>query len=428
MATLSNRMYVEKKTLAKWFVYSVFVMQFFFALCVELLRLPGVIRYLADAALICVVILALSKQSVSFDRRLLPFLLVVGIFLTYVFVSYLFLYQSAAYLLWGTRNNFRFYVAFFAFAVYFTEDDAKRCLKILDGLFWINALVCVVQAHMGFQQDYLGGIFGVTKGCNGYLVVFLSVTISKSVLCYMNGEEGMISCFAKCTVALMISAVGELKVFFIMFAVLLILAMLLTSFSFRKVLVIGVGAILITVMAALLGSMFHYFDGFLSMENLSKTLLMENYASETDIGRFNAIEVISRRFLPETADQLFGMGMGNCDVSSIAAFNTPFYDIYVDTHYSIFSYAHMFLETGFVGLTLFILFFVMCFIVSLKQMKKKNSNRFFCQMGVIISALCLILMVYNSSLRTEAGYMIYFVLALPFIRPRESLKEEDSGT
>lgn len=42
--------------------------------------------------------------------------------------------------------------------------------------------------------------------------------------------------------------------------------------------------------------------------------------------------------------------------------------------------------------------------------------------------LCIIISVYNSSLRTEAGYMVYFVLAIPFVfnKNRGSKGEENA--
>ena len=109
------------------------------------------------------------------------------------------------------------------------------------------------------------------------------------------------------------------------------------------------------------------------------------------------------------------MGLCNCDTSTIPLFNTAFYDRYVDLHYSIFSISFMFIETGWIGLTLYISFFVACFIFALKSYIQKRGNLLFNQIGIIMSLLCFVLLFYNSSLRTEAGYMIYFALSLPFI-------------
>lgn len=418
----SKKIYIENRTLLTWLAYVICLFPFSFALLTELLGLPGLVKFIVDAAWICIAVWPVLQGSVRIRRKILPFAILVAVFVIDTFLVYLFQFQSPFYYLWGARNNFRFYIAFFAFAAYFNEEDGTRCLKFMDRLFWVNAAVCLIQFFMGYEQDCIGGIFGVTKGCNGYMVVYLSVVISKTVLSYMNGSEKTGSCFSKSAAALFLSAIAELKFFFVIYILILVMAMFLTSFSIKKVVFFLVGTILISVGAALLGTLYSYFEGFLSIEKLLQTFTQTSYASDMDMGRFNAIDVISDRFLTDIPSRLFGMGLGNCDTSTIDLFNTQFYNTYVDLHYSIFSYAFMFIENGYAGLTLYVLFFAMCFFFSRKRLKNKTGNQLFCQMAIIMSVMCLLLIFYNSSLRTEAGYMVYFVLALPFIdsdSPRE---------
>ena len=49
-------------------------------------------------------------------------------------------------------------------------------------------------------------------------------------------------------------------------------------------------------------------------------------------------------------------------------------------------------------------------------MKKRLVEPELCQISIIMVVCAIMLVIYNSSLRTEAGYMIYFMLSLPFIR------------
>lgn len=403
-------------SLSKTMAYVLLVYPLFLAVLQELLGLPGVVKYLADMAWITTVLLFLLRSKVQLRKVLLPFAIIVGAFVLYTSIVYLFRYQSILYYLWGFRNYFRFFVAFFSFAALFSEKDGLWGLRFLDKLFYINALVCLIQFLVGNHQDNIGGIFGALKGCNGYLIVYLSITTCNTLLGYMEGTEPAIPCFAKCIISLSISAFAELKFFFIVFVVILMMSAFLTSFSLKKVLVLLGGTILISVGAAVLSALYTYFEGFLSFDSLLSALLQDNYASKEDIGRINAIPFICRRFLRTVPEQLFGMGLGNCDTSSIAMFNTAFSDRYVDLHYSIFSYAFMFLENGYIGLALYVMFFVMCFVNARKQLKKGNGNRLLCQIAVIMSIICLILLVYNSSLRTEAGYMAFFTLALPYMQ------------
>lgn len=403
-------------SLSKTMAYVLLVYPLFLALLQEGMGLPGVVKYVADIAWIAVAAIMLLSNKVRIRRAIFPFVVTVGILALYTFLVYIFRYQSILYYLWGFRNYFRFYVAFFCFAVQFSEEDGLWGLQFLDKLFYINALVCILQFLAGNHQDNIGGIFGTVKGCNGYLLVYLTITTSKTLLCYMGGTEAAFPCYVKCIVALIISAVSELKYFFLLFAVILVLSAFLTSFSVKKVMLLLGCAVLISAAAAVLGTIYTYFDGFLSWDSMRSALLQGNYSSSTDIGRTNAISFISKRFLKTFPEQLFGMGLGNCETSSIALFNTAFSDQYVDLHYSIFSYAFMFLENGYIGLTLYVLFFLLCFVNARKQLKNNHGNPLLCQIAMIVSVICLMLLVYNSSLRTEAGYMAFFVLALPYMQ------------
>ena len=213
------------------------------------------------------------------------------------------------------------------------------------------------------------------------------------------------------------SAMAELKFFFFAFTLILLLSMFLTSFSLKKVLLFLLSTVLILGTTAYLGSLYKSFDGFFSIETLLNAMSQSNYAAANDMGRFSALRIISRRFLKDVPSKIFGLGLGNCDVSSFSFFNTPFYNTYENTHYHFFSHAFMFLENGYVGLFFYTGFFVMCLFSSAKSLWRKRGVPLFCQMAVILSILCLILLFYNSALRTEAGFMIYFVLALSFIEP-----------
>lgn len=403
-------------SISKTMAYVLLVYPLFLAALQEFLRLPGIVKYVADMAWITIALLFLLRSKVHIRRVLVPFAIVVGIFALYTFIVYLFRYQSILYYLWGCRNYFRFFVAFFAFSVLFSERDGLWGLEFLDKLFYINALLCLIQFIMGKHQDNIGGIFGTATGCNGYLIIYLSITVCKTLLGYMDGTEAALPSLAKCIIALVISALAELKFFFIVFVVILAISALLTSFSIKKVLVLLVGTLLISIGAAILGTIYTYFDGFFSFDSLLASLLQDNYASSEDMGRTSAIPFISRRFLKTVPDQLFGLGLGNCDTSSIAIFNTSFSDRYEDLHYSIFSYAMMFLENGYIGLILYVLFFLLCFINARKQLKRESGNRLLCQVAIVMSVICFILLIYNSSLRTEAGYMIFFTLALPYMQ------------
>jgi hypothetical protein len=55
-------------------------------------------------------------------------------------------------------------------------------------------------------------------------------------------------------------------------------------------------------------------------------------------------------------------------------------------------------------------------ITALAVWVQDGGNPIYSQLAKIMAVMSLIMIFYNSALRTEAGYIMYFVLALPFIR------------
>ena len=395
------------------------------AFLTELLPIPDAIKFLCDGFLVLLLLKLFSQRFTKIDNYSMPFVVIVGLFFFITLVGYLFNYQSVFYYLWGLRNNIRMFVAFFAFAYLADWEDAKGWIKALDVLFVINFAVVILQYFSGYGQDYIGGIFGTSKGCNGSLLIFLCIVFAKTILSFMRGEEKMSKCIFVSVASLLVSTLSELKMFFILFILILFMASFMTAHSIKKTLFFAFGAVLVVLFGTLLTVLYKDFTDFLSFDSLIKALTDTGYATDEDIGRFTALPVISQRFLHGFFRKLFGLGLGNCDSSSLSMFNTPFFESHQTVHYSYFSYAFLFLETGFVGLALYASFFVASFFVSRKLKKLEMADEFACQMSIILSVISLILLVYNSSLRMEIGFMLFFVLALPIISANEQRESDD---
>lgn len=407
-------LYIKKRTLPEWLAYFIFVMPFMLSFFTDFLGIPDFLKYFIDAVWLIAFSLLIMNRRIPLSRNLIPIVILLVAFLGYTLVNYAFNYQSVLYYLWGFRNNFRFYIAFIIFCLCFKTDDLDKCLKFMDVLFWVNAVVTFFQFFvLGYQQDYLGGIFGVDRGCNASSIVFFSIVISKSILMFMSNKESFLLCFLKVAIVLIVSAMAELKFFFLVFVLIVLMATFMTSFVWRKVIVLLISALLFFLASTILTDIFGEGSN-LSLEKIFELATSKNYSSNNDIGRLTGIGTIARTIFSDVTDSFFGLGLGNCDTSNFDIFNTPFYQTYGYMHYSWFSAVFMFLELGYVGLLFYVLFFAFCFVFALIQ-KKKSSNPLYCQLTMIMSVLCIVIMFYNSSLRTEVGYMVYFVFAMPFI-------------
>ena len=67
------------------------------------------------------------------------------------------------------------------------------------------------------------------------------------------------------------------------------------------------------------------------------------------------------------------------------------------------------------GLFFFFGFFARLFRLAGKACRN-GDRRGHCRMARIMAVLCCLMGIYNASMRTEAAYMAYFILALPFQR------------
>lgn len=420
----NGNIYIKKRSVPELLTWFIFTFPFMMAFFTDFLGLPGFVKYLVDAAYVLAALFLFLKKQTVLGKKIMPFFIFVLSFFLYTLTVHLFNFQSPFYYLWGFRNNFRIFIAFFLFASFFEEEDMKKCLKFMDVLFWINAAVSLFQfVVLGYEQDFLGGIFGVEKGVNTFTLIFFGVIIGKSVLSFMSKSESPVLCFSKCAVSLVVAAMAELKIFFIVFPLILVVAALITRFSFRKLLLMLASTVMLIFGSMLLTTIFKD-DGMLSFDRILEMVTASNYATAEDLGRFTAVPTISNNILTKPLEKLFGLGLGNCDTSAFAICNTPFYLSHSYLHYEWFSSAIMFLETGYTGLIVYISFFVFCIVFARKHMKNKTSNELFCQISIIMAIICVIMFFYNSALRTEAAYIAVFALALPFAKSETFIEKQ----
>ena len=78
----------------------------------------------------------------------------------------------------------------------------------------------------------------------------------------------------------------------------------------------------------------------------------------------------------------------------------------------------LYLETGFAGLLMFfgIFVFIMALAIKYRRVKELNSYSIF---TLIMSVMAMMNIVYNSSLRREISFLVFFTLSLLFIKIRE---------
>ena len=410
---------IRKRPHAEWLVLYIFILPFAFFLLTDIFHLPSAINYTLDVVWILLLVLMLISKVKLPNRQATNVMFLAGMFFLVSLFGFLLEYQSVAYYLWGLRNNARFFVFMAACILILSKQSADSYLQIMDRLYIVNFAVVLFQFFvMKKKQDTLGGIFGVAKGCNAYINVFMLVVITWHILQYMNKKETFKKCIAYCLISLLISALAELKAFYIEFILVIILTSLITKFSWRKLGIIIVATLAMILSLQLLVLIFPLFKNWFSFAYIWESLTTTSgYTNSYDMNRLTAIPIALERYLETWPQKLFGLGLGNCDYATGFDFlTTPFYKANRHMHYYWFSSAFVTLETGLVGFTLYIGFFIKTYFGALKQQKSGLADVTYCQLARIMAIMCLVLIFYDGSLRTEAGFMVYFVLSLPFLR------------
>lgn len=418
----TDRRYVLEEKMSQLLVYCSIILPIFMGMPV----VPSVVKYTADVLWIGAVLCTVIRGRVRFGRNILPLAVTVVLLFSYALLVYFARFQSWFYFLWGIRNLFRFYIAFFMYVYTMEGSVVEKWFSFLEKIFWINAVLSFIQfVFMGVKGDFLGGVFGIEGGTNGFTLALLCVVVTRSLLVNFEKKGNVNSSLLVCIVALGVAAMAELKVFFVLFVIILVYAAIITKFSIRNLVVLVIGIICAVIGAQLLTVWFG-FEGFFTLDGIVELAIRDSYANSSadDINRMSAISSLNNRTLHTVWDRLFGLGLGNCDTSSFEIFNSTFYKQNASMHYTWFTAPMLYLETGYLGLAIYFAFFVICFGLALKRYLRGAGNKIYCQMAMIMAVICCILAFYNASLRYEIAYMLYFVLALPFIRKSETTATE----
>lgn len=388
---------------------------FLIAPLMQFAGIPGMVKYLFDLDwfFLLVTMIFRKKRTILETARFL--LRWVIAFFVFTLINYIAHFQSALYYLWGFRNNFRGYVLFFAVIYYFDENNVEEVISFFDKIFYANSVLMLFQFFLlGYKQDNLGGIFGVESGCNGYVNLFFCIMLVINYVRYTNSKQSFKKTVINIVLMLVLAAMAELKFYYVEFGALVVLGTLITRFSWKKLAIVIAGGLAFIIGYKVFVLVFPDID-------LSVTGLFEyasstkGYTSSGDLNRLSFFSVVNNKLLPTWGERVFGLGLGNCDYATgVEALSTPFYHKFGWMHYGWMSTTFMYLENGLIGLVAFFGFFMAIMILAMRMKKHANTNLVFCEIAALCAVAAVMNGIYNISLRIESGYMIYFILAIPW--------------
>lgn len=390
----------------------------------DVLNFPSSITYLTDILLLFLLvkeyknIFSNIKNSNSKVQIIIFSLILINMFLGAIINL-----VNPILFLWGMRNNLRFYLFFFLCIGVLRKKDVYVFIRILKKFYWVNFFLCLYQYFIqGLSNDYLGGIFGTSQGCNAYMNIFLCMITSIILGEYFSEKITMCKFLLYLVTSILIATLCELKIFYIEFIIMFSLVIIKTKFSLKKILVCLVG---ILIMSIGIFFMLRYnpkiFEFFLNKESINYYLSGNGYTNSGDLNRFTAIQEIYNKFFKgDLKLSLFGFGLGSCEHSSFRFLESDFYIKYGYLNYRWMTHAWVYLEQGGIGILLLLLFFIEMFNFNLR--KKKNIPISLWLLSLTYVSSCILGLIYNCSLQLEASYLIAFMCSIPYILIKERME------
>lgn len=415
-----------KKNIKSLVWFQLYYMMFYNVLR-DLLKFPGFIAYAIDLFNVILIAYVIINRRIIRCKNSKTGLWIVGLFLFSTVVGLIAVDGSPILYIWGFRNTFRYYAYFISCITLLDVSDVLEIIPKLKKIYVINFILCILEMGLGYSGDHIGGIFGTQTGCNGYLNLFMIVISAIYVTEYLEKKIGLTRITLAIVSCSFLMAIAELKVYLFELPIIILIGMINAKFSFRKIIIIMFGVCGIAIGISMLG---HFFESsgldFFTSDAISKYMGDSGYTNAGDLSRMNAVSQLYEKFLHGNFwGSLFGIGLGNASYSAaFSFFNSRFYLLYQALHYQWFTDAIIFIETGTVGLVLYELFFLRVFTYSRKINKRIASEysgefsqqlRCVVQVAGITAVLCVVNSVYNSALNMDAGYMAYFIFAIPAI-------------
>lgn len=336
---------------------------------------------------------------------------------------------SPMLMLWEVRNVFRFFAFFLACICLLDTEDLKKIVKLLLAVFVVNLVLCSFESLvLHYGQDNTNGLFGSGSGGNAATDVLLLTMSCLAVFGYGRKAMGLPLVVFIIAGSCWISIIAELKFYFIQLVLLIAVYLVVSKPSFKNLFL----AVLLLVGLYEAVQLFYLFmpswKEFFDLQTILESSSEGGYGSNEGLNRLSAIGILQGMFISNATDNLFGLGLGAGTYSQF--FSAPLYTAWGETlHWTWFTDAQIYLETGYVGLACYTAFFIVLGAHAFRLREGlEASEAALVETGGAMAFFCVLLIVYNCVLTVDpGGYLIFFFLAMPLVVDRERRLQPREG-
>ena len=358
----------------------------------------------------------------------------VAIFLIYALLTSAINGIDLLQVVWAFRVTFRFYIFYYCCVALLGRNDVRTLLRMFEILFVVNAiLVAFEYVVQGKKGDYLGGMFGIEQGANGYMNIYLTLMLAYEITRYLRQRQTLKALIMYFLVVLGIAALAEIKFLYVE-VIVIVLGSILLRFPNRKVIVLLAVVVVVLVMGMqMLRLVFpESYEMMLTGEG-TDNYLSASWTGGREMGRTTAIMFIDTSFFSDRIvyetygvgfgnlllNRLFGLGFGSAEPSKLM--HNPFSEQYSGTQYGAFEFADRYLEMGWIGLFLYTLIFIMVLVSTFKKTANTlDVEQLIWRETVRIIIPIVLMNIWYGNLRTEASYILFFFLSLSRIQSDSS--------
>ena len=246
MKLLQNLKCINIDKLGRHLVYILLIYNVFIKLLISLNFLPYFMNYLNDVLLIFGIILSGIKifnlyKEKKVDKNFNILIVFLAILFIFCLLSTLVGGGKITLFLWHIRNNYRIFFFFIMCYLFLNKVDIEKLMNFSFYIVIFHTLLATIQLivyyliyHVFYFQDHINGVFGTTKGYNTYSIAFLLGVTAFYVFKYILHD------IAKKRVVILlfcsgwVTAISELKIFYIFLVLLLFFVVFFIKKTFRK--------------------------------------------------------------------------------------------------------------------------------------------------------------------------------------------------
>lgn len=410
----------------KHLVYALFIYSFFVKFLVGDLGFPNVANYVCDGLLVLAIIFAICRPKKSYKSNPgFKFLgLLVLAFWLLATVSAIINAISPLLYIWACRNTFRLFGVLYCCVRLLEKDDVFALIKFITVFFWVNIAVCTYQYFiLGMSQDNTNGLFGSGSGGNAMINVLMFALSALVLFGFMQKKNGFAKVLITLAACCYISAISEIKVYYVELILLVVLVVFLHKPTFKTVAIVFLSVVALLVGIQVLETLNPEFADFFNLTNIIKSATEGGYSNANNLNRLTAVTKLDSLFMNNLQSQLIGLGFGAGQYTQY--FESTLYSTWGETlNWTWFTDAAIFLETGWMGLILYCACFIYLAIQTLILRKYAGENGWIVRMGTAVAVLSLVLIVYNCTLTVDPGcYFVGVLLSFVFVLKIEPSQE-----